>query len=284
VAILVVLGYRFGAEPFLDALRQTDVGALLVALAVTAATTWCCARRWSLLAQRLDVTVPVRSAYRACYRAQFLNVALPGGVAGDVHRGIRHGRDTRAMGRALKSVVWDRVTGQVVQVGLVVLAIPFLPSGLRVWALGVATCLALFVVVFRAEIRTVLGAPGVGSQVALLSALAAAGHVLVFVVAARTAGVTAPLHEVVPLALGVLLASAIPLNIAGWGPREGAAAWAFGAAGLGAGVGLQVAVVYGVMALVATLPGALMWGPASARPAENRTRGGSAWATGPTSS
>jgi hypothetical protein len=60
--------------------------------------------------------------------------------------------------------------------------------------------------------------------------------------------------------LGVLLVSAIPLNIAGWGPREGAAAWVFGAAGLGAGVGLEVAVVYGVMALVATLPGALaLW-------------------------
>ena len=76
----------------------------------------------------------------------------------------------------------------------------------------------------------------------MLSALAAGGHVLVFVVAARTAGVTAPLHELVPLALGVLLASAIPLNIAGWGPREGAAAWVFGAAGLGASAGLEVAV------------------------------------------
>jgi hypothetical protein len=68
----------------------------------------------------------------------------------------------------------------------------------------------------------------------------------------------------------VLLASAIPLNVAGWGPREGAAAWVFGAAGLGAGVGLEVAVVYGVMALVATLPGAVaLWsGRLSARAPE----------------
>ncbi|MGJ3561879.1 hypothetical protein ACR6C2_41015 [Streptomyces sp. INA 01156] len=28
---------------------------------------------------------------------------------------------------------------------------------------------------------------------------------------------------------------ALPLNVGGWGPREGVAAWAFGAAGLGAG-------------------------------------------------
>jgi hypothetical protein len=51
---------------------------------------------------------------------------------------------------------------------------------------------------------------------------------------------------------------ALPLNVAGWGPREGVAAWAFGAAGLGADQGLATAVVYGVMALVAVLPGLLV--------------------------
>ena len=247
-----------GAEPFLDGLRHTDATALLVALVVTAGTTWCCARRWSLLAGAIEVPVPLGAAYTACYRAQFLNATLPGGVVGDVHRGIRHGRDSGAIGRGLRSVVWDRASGQVVQVGLVVLALPFLPGQLRGWVLGLAIVVAVVTVVFWAELRRVLRA-GVWLQVVVLSALAAGGHVLVFVVAARTAGVTAPLHELVPLALGVLLASAIPLNIAGWGPREGAAAWVFGAAGFGASVGLEVSVVYGVMSLVATFPGAVTW-------------------------
>lgn len=262
VAILVVLAAWLGAEPFLYGLGHTEPLALLAAVVVTAGTTWCCARRWSLLAERLDVAVPAGSAYAACYRAQLLNATLPGGVVGDVHRGVRHGRDSGAMARGLRSVLWDRVTGQVVQVALVVLALPLLPGPLRPWAVGLAVLLGAGLVaaavVFRTEVRTVLGGPRVGARVVALSVLAALGHVLVFVVAARTAGVTAPAAELVPLALGVLLASAVPLNVAGWGPREGAAAWVFGAAGLGAGVGLQVAVVYGVMSLVATLPGALV--------------------------
>ena len=49
---------------------------------------------------------------------------------------------------------------------------------------------------------------------------------------------------------------AVPMNIAGWGPREGVAAWAFAAAGLSATQGVATAVVYGVMVLVASLPGA----------------------------
>jgi hypothetical protein len=44
--------------------------------------------------------------------------------------------------------------------------------------------------------------------------------------------------------------------VGGWGPREGVTAWAFGAAGLGAQHGVATAVVYGVMVLVASLPGA----------------------------
>ena len=92
--------------------------------------------------------------------------------------------------------------------------------------------------------------------VAMASALAVTGHVLTFLVAAHTAGATAPVVQLVPLAFIVLLSMGVPLNLAGWGPREGVAAWAFGAAGLGAGAGLSTAVVYGVLVLVASLPGA----------------------------
>jgi uncharacterized membrane protein YbhN (UPF0104 family) len=91
--------------------------------------------------------------------------------------------------------------------------------------------------------------------IALASALVVAGHAATFVVAARTAGVTAPPSELLALALLVMLAAALP-NVGGWGPREGVTAWAFAAAGLGASRGVATAVVYGVMVFVASLPGA----------------------------
>jgi hypothetical protein len=64
--------------------------------------------------------------------------------------------------------------------------------------------------------------------------------------------------ELLPLALVVLVVSAVPLNLAGWGPREGAAAWVFAAAGLGAATGLATAVAFGTIAFVGTLPGAAL--------------------------
>jgi glycosyltransferase 2 family protein len=93
--------------------------------------------------------------------------------------------------------------------------------------------------------------------IALTSVLVVCGHAVTFLIAARAAGITAPTSQVVPLALLVMLAIALP-SVGGWGPREGAAAWAFGAAGLGAEQGVATAVAFGIMVLVASMPGAVL--------------------------
>jgi uncharacterized membrane protein YbhN (UPF0104 family) len=106
------------------------------------------------------------------------------------------------------------------------------------------------------DIRAGLLARSAWPGVMLLSTAALAGHITLFVVAAHAAGATAPVGQIVPLVMLALLAMGLPVNVGGWGPREGVAALVFGAAGLGAALGLTTAVVYGVLALVASLPGA----------------------------
>jgi uncharacterized membrane protein YbhN (UPF0104 family) len=107
-----------------------------------------------------------------------------------------------------------------------------------------------------AEIRTGLLDRRNWPGVTLASAMVLIGHLATFVVAARVAGSTASLLKLAPLMLLALLAMSLPLNIGGWGPREAVTAWAFGAAGLSATQGLTIAVVYGLFAFVAALPGA----------------------------
>ena len=70
---------------------------------------------------------------------------------------------------------------------------------------------------------------------------------------ARLWASTTPPFRLLPLALLALLAMGLP-SVAGWGPREGAAAWTFAVAGLGAGAA-SAAVAYGALVLVASLPG-----------------------------
>ena len=93
-------------------------------------------------------------------------------------------------------------------------------------------------------------------RLTLASVLVVAGHTATFVIAARVAGSTAPLGELVALLMVVQTAAVIPLSVGGWGIREGAAAWAFAAAGFGAANGVAVATLYAILMLAAVAPGA----------------------------
>lgn len=275
--ILAVLVWRLGTGPFLDGLRTVDGRALAAASGIAVLTTTCCAWRWRIVARGLGVELPLGTAVAAYYRSLFLNVALPGGMVGDVHRGISHGRDTSDVGRGLRAVAWERGAGQVVQFGLTAAVLLVLPSPARstmpLVAVALLAAVAGGVAAARVplargrsrwarvrsaaarDLRGGLLARRAWPVIALMSALVVAGHTVTFLIAARTAGVPASPSRLLPLALLVLLVAALP-NIGGWGPREGVTAWAFAAAGLGASLGVATAVVYGVMVFVASLPGA----------------------------
>ncbi|MEV4662691.1 lysylphosphatidylglycerol synthase domain-containing protein [Micromonospora echinofusca] len=275
--LAVLLGW-LGTGPFLAGLRLIDAPALAAAVGIGALTTFCCAWRWSLVAGGLGVRLPLPTAVAHCYRAVFLNATLPGGVLGDVHRAVRHGRDVGDVGRGVRAVVWERAAGQVVLAVVAVVVLAAFPSPVRPHLPAVAALLAaagLGVVLLAralpttsasrwaraaraaaADVRAGLLGRRAWLGVVVASTVAVAGHLATFVLAARTAGSTAPLALLVPLTLLALLAMGVPANVAGFGPREGVAAWAFGAAGLGAAEGVATATVYGALVLAASLPGA----------------------------
>jgi len=279
-AILAVLVARLGTGAFLDGVRRIDGWSLAVAAGIAVLTTVCSAWRWSLVSRGLGVAVPLRPAVASYYRSQFLNTTLPGGVLGDVHRGVRHGRDAGDVSRGLRAVAWERFAGQGVQLVLTLGVLLLLPSPVRssvpVLAIVLVAVIAGALYLSRAEpqsgssrwartlrataadLRDGLYARRAWPGIVLASVVIVAGHVATFLIAARTAGSTASPARMVPLALLVLLAAAVPANVGGWGPREGVAAWAFAAAGMGASAGVGVAAVFGVMVFVSSLPGAVV--------------------------
>ncbi len=278
-ATLVVVFWRLGGGPFRDGLRAVDATTLAAAAAIGLITTLCCAWRWRIVARGLGIDLSLPAAVAAYYRSLFLNVTLPGGVVGDVHRGVAHGRDAHDVGRALRAVAWERTGGQVVQLLLTVGVLLVLPSPVRAYmpvvAVVLAVALAGVLLAGRAwpgdgrlpwararrtidgDLRGILRMRRALPAITLASAVVVLGHAATFLIAARAAGSTAPPSRMLPLALLAMLAMVLP-NVAGWGPREGLTGWAFAAAGLGADAGVATAVAYGVMVLVASLPGAVV--------------------------
>jgi uncharacterized membrane protein YbhN (UPF0104 family) len=281
VIVLWFLWRHVGAAPFKDGLRAVTWPAVVAAVTLTALTTVCSAWRWRVAAQALGIGIDLPAAVRAYYRSLFLNSVLIGGVVGDVHRAVTHGRRSGDVVLGLRAVAWERLCGQVIQalVTAAVLltqpspvrpALPYVLGGIAGVA-GVVACAALvarhtdrlggsrLTRAARAvadDLRHGMLPRRVWPQLVLASVLVVAGHTAVFVIAARVAGSTAPLGELLALLMVVQAATVIPLSIGGWGLREGAAAWAFAAAGFGAATGVTIATLYAVLMLAAVSPGA----------------------------
>ncbi|MER5577880.1 lysylphosphatidylglycerol synthase transmembrane domain-containing protein, partial [Streptomyces massasporeus] len=253
IAILGVLFWRLGTGVFLDGLRRIDGMSLLLALGIGLVTTVCSAWRWAIVARGLRIRLPFGPAVADYYRALFLNAALPGGVLGDVHRAVRHGQSEGDVRRGVKAVVIERAAGQIAlfAVGAVVLLTmpsPVLSEARHIAPLAALAVLGALAVVLAlrmnrtapsrrgrrlraalAETRHGLLSRENGPAVVVSSVVVLAGYVAMFVLAARVAGTAASVAVLLPLAVLALLAMGLPLNVGGWGPREGVTAWAFGA-------------------------------------------------------
>ncbi|SDW27203.1 Uncharacterized membrane protein YbhN, UPF0104 family [Amycolatopsis xylanica] len=274
LGILAALGFRLGTGAFVDGLRAVTGPSVLAALGIGLLTTVFSAWRWCVIARRLGLPLSLKSAVSDYYRGLLLNAVLPAGVLGDVHRAVNHGQQSGDVGRGVRAVVFERFAGQAVliAVGIAVvftqstLPVDLAPSGGAVLiTLAVLAAAAVFVAKNARARRAVLttwadARVGLLSREALprvvfLSAATLAGHVALFLVAAKVAGSTASIGQLFPLIVLTLLVMAVPVNIGGFGPREAFLAVAFNAAGLGAAQGLTTGVVYGVLALIAALPG-----------------------------
>ena len=269
VAILAVVMWRVGTVPFVTGLRAITLWPIVAAVGITVLSTVCAAWRWSVVARGLGVDITMRAAVSAYYRSQFVNTVLPGGVLGDVDRAVRQGRAVNDVRVGLRAVAWERTAGQFVQLALTFVVLLTFPSpvhsALPIVATILAAALCVMAALHLAGARLRLTSKRAWLEVGVASVIAVGCHASIFLIAARTAGSTSSLAHLLPLAMVVLLATALPTSIGGWGPREGVAAWLFAAAGLGASQGIATATVYGVMVFAACLPGGVLWAVALVR-------------------
>lgn len=297
LAVLAVLGIllvRVGAAPFLQGLRGVTGVAVVAALVLTAAATVLSAWRWTLVSAALGTKLALRTAFSSYYRSQLLNSVLPGGVTGDVERGLRSGAGPGWHLRGVRVVAWDRAAAQAAQ--LILLAVVLLASTgpLRVVGGLLALLLAALVggwlllrrrvphaptgragraaAAVRDDLARITERPATLVAVVGASVLVTLLHASVFVLAASITGASLDAVRLLPLALAVQTAMTIPVGLGGLGPREGMAALLFAQAGVGASHGVAAAIAYGVLAMIAVLPGVIPLLRSWARPVRHASK------------
>jgi uncharacterized membrane protein YbhN (UPF0104 family) len=257
-------------------------GWVLLAVAISVVQVAVLAWRWRFTAGCLGVDLSYTAAWREYYLSIFLNQVMPGGVVGDVSRAWRQARvQTRQRepaGPAVRAVIFERLSAQAVMTAVALVSLLALPvivnRGSRLVLFGAGAVAVLIVIAMVVWMRRQSSAQSLVGQVLadldaahlsgpvfaaqLVSAAIVVGtYLATYLTAARAVGMDTPLPVLLPLVAPVLMSMLIPVTVAGWGLREGAAAVLWGAVGLTAADGVLVSVAYGLLVLIGSLPGAL---------------------------
>jgi phosphatidylglycerophosphate synthase/uncharacterized membrane protein YbhN (UPF0104 family) len=266
-----------GTRQVFERLGDVDTRWLGAAFAVGFVQVGLLGLRWSKISRELDMKLSWLRATTEYALSLLGNQVLPTGVAGDGLRGVRQAQSSaQGYGPSFEALALDRASGQL---GLWLIVLASAPLSVHAgilsastlgWALlGVlGSALALWYVTFRVQLlapRLGRVRPVVARAANLLFSRRAAIHLplslllvgtstLQLYIAGRALGVHLPWLELAWLAPLMLVASSVPSFFGGWGIREGACALLFAAAGLPESAGVAVSVVYGVFALVISLP------------------------------
>jgi uncharacterized membrane protein YbhN (UPF0104 family) len=274
VSLMVLVFAAIGTEDILRRVTSADPGWLLAAMAAAQAQILASALRWRLTASQLGADIPVRRAIGEYYLSGLINMTLPGGVVGDATRAVRS-RAARGLEVAAQAVVIERLAGQVALAVFLILGLLLAGEpAARLAAIVVSVILVLLAFVtfgrlpllpdrmipltikrFAGALRkSWLDRRAAWRQIGL-SAMVVTANIATFACAAAATGTVLTLSEALFAIPLILTAMLIPLSIAGWGYREGAAALIFPMIGFTAATGVGASIVFGVMILLANAPG-----------------------------
>lgn len=220
------------------------------------------------------------------YISSFINVVIPGAVGGDGFRMWRVRRDGVALGEAVSSVMLERVASLFGLFCLVTATEPALIGRIGTlpgaWVFPGLTALGAFGIVVLmvldrlpdslTHIRLVRGLVGLAGAaravflrpvtaliVMVWSILGHANLAVVVWFLAKALHLDVDLFDCMALVPPVILLLTLPISISGWGVREQAMVTAFALVGVQTESALVLSLMFGVIGILASLPGGLLW-------------------------
>ncbi len=283
---LLFIYYDIGAA--LDRLATIDIFYLTLAVIggflAFAITAW----RWWFILRAQGFEVGLGTATGLTWIGLFFNQTLPSNMGGDVVRVWRLSRSGVPMASVISSVLVDRVAALFALALIVLAGLPVVrevadDAVLAVLSGSVGLVLIGLAVLFRldrlagllrrvapgaliasleklsADSRALLLPPGIGGPIVGISLFNHFVTVLLILMLARGLGIEAGLGDFMVLVPPIILATMLPMSFAGWGVREGASVALLASIGVAPPAALALSVAYGLVLLLSSLPGGIIW-------------------------
>ena len=245
--------------------------------------------RWRVVLKAIGAPLPLIDSFKIYYIGLFFNQTLPSSVGGDAVRMYIAKRAGVPLGAAINSVLLERGALVVALVLIVVAMQPYFITRVSVdqenlilgsvmvlffvMALGLIALMNLDRLPKRysrwpivrglgmlaGDSRRVFLNPKWGISILTWSLIGHLNITLSIYILALGLKLEVSFLDCLTFFPPVMLATTLPISIAGWGVREGAMVAAFGLIGVSQGGAVVLSLLAGILAVVACLPGGLIW-------------------------
>jgi len=250
------------------------------------------AERWRIVLKLFEVSIVYSKLLIFTYESLFFNQTLPSSVGGDISKVWRMNQLGTGLKKSMSSIVFDRLIGLGSLVVVAILGFPIVgdllpktnltaPSHTFITIVGLSLVTAIFLGVGSIYYLVITGSftrslKPIQFLIDPLKKLVITWRsslipILTLSLITHAISITAMLGvimslepninvlEVSALIPFVLIATAVPISIAGWGVREGSMIVLMGFTGMATEVSLAASLISGILSLSLGLCGGILW-------------------------
>lgn len=292
IKIFISIGFFFILIPHIDVgnlfivINKIEFKFYFYAILLTFIQMLLCILRWRVIITYMGEKIDYLILTKIFWIGLFFNQVLPSSVGGDAVKCYYFIKENYKFDRVVLSIVIDRVIGIV---GLSLLSIlvvifflggpltsPILNEVIAIWLIFYFSISVFFLsdrVFYRYEnikiikwlnsivndSRKIIFSINPSIKLLIITLIVHAFNILIFLLLAKGSGIFYQWESFVLIVPLATLIMSIPISIAGWGIREGVLVAGLSYTGIQNEVSLAISVMFGLIVLLYSLPGAVFW-------------------------
>ena len=275
LGLIYILSINYGKD-IINTIKLVNIDYIILIIFISLIQYILSAYRWKYISKYTNLNISFINSIKYYYISTFMNNILPGGIMGDIFRIYHHVDDKKEIfriGRSFQSVVYERLSGQLMLLSFFILSLGLYFIIHQKYIAFAYLFLPLIVAfyflkyIFNNKLRKYIRSKHYGNNFltvftgevfwrhTVLSFFVVMSYIFIYIISAVSLGVSIDYFSFLVFTPIILFSMTLPVSIGGWGVREFAALLISFLLGLSASVSISVAIMYGILNLICSLPG-----------------------------
>jgi len=275
LGLIYILSINYGKD-IINTIKLVNIDYIILIIFISLIQYILSAYRWKYISKYTNLNISFINSIKFYYISTFMNNILPGGIMGDIFRIYHHVDDKKEIfriGRSFQSVVYERLSGQLMLLSFFILSLGLYFIIHQKYIAFAYLFLPLIVAfyflkyIFNNKLRKYIRSKHYGNNFltvftgevfwrhTVLSFFVMMSYIFIYIISAVSLGVSIDYFSFLVFTPIILFSMTLPVSIGGWGVREFAALLISFLLGLSASLSISVAIMYGILNLICSLPG-----------------------------